>query len=143
MQRIFPPAKHAAGGAPALDGIAQLQNLLKLLQQARLLPAQRPGQRTQGGRQRLGQLFGSVGQLIKALLQRCEMMALFTGQRTPLPRQFIEKVQLFGTQPLNLFRQLALPALSQQQPLVVQGGQPRGQQHQLVAQQLHQAVGAA
>ncbi|MNP44303.1 hypothetical protein D3C76_1381580 [compost metagenome] len=62
------------------------------------------------------------------------MMALFAGQRTSLLRQFIEKGQLFGAYPLNFLRQLALPALGQQQPLVAQGGQPRGQQHQLVAQ---------
>ncbi|MNG39271.1 hypothetical protein D3C84_1272830 [compost metagenome] len=61
-------------------------------------------------------------------------MALVTGQRTPLPRQLIEKRQFFGPQTLNFLGQLALPTLGQQQPLVAQGCQPRGQQHQLVAQ---------
>lgn len=58
-------------------------------------------------------------------------------------RQLVEKRQFVGAQLLDRLRQLADPARPQQLALVAQYGEARSQQHQLVAQQLHQAVGAA
>ena len=114
VQRVFLAAKDTAGGPPALDGVAQFQYLFELLQQASLFPAQRPGQRAQGGRHGLGQLLGPVGQFVEALAQRGEMVALFARQRAALLRQFIEKGQLFGAQTLYFLGQRPFPALRQQ-----------------------------
>ncbi|MNP10600.1 hypothetical protein D3C76_1027560 [compost metagenome] len=85
----------------------------------------------------------AVRQCIETLLQRSKLAPLLTRYRAPLPGQFVEQDQFFGEQLLYFPGELTFPAFEQQFALVAQGGESCRQQHQLVAKQLHQVVGAA
>ncbi|MNZ56853.1 hypothetical protein D3C78_748110 [compost metagenome] len=114
-----------------------------MFQHPRLLPAQSPGQRTQGGRHVILELFGLQRCLVEAPLQGTEVLAS-TGWHGPaLLRQLVEERQFVSEQAVDEIRIAPLPTLGNHQLLVAQHSKPGGEQHQLIAQQLHQAVGAA
>ncbi len=65
-----------AGLAAVLDRVAEFEDFLQLLQQARLFPAQGPRQGAQGAAHGLiAVLLGVFGLLIKALLQHGKALA--------------------------------------------------------------------
>ncbi|MNE82563.1 hypothetical protein D3C80_1792940 [compost metagenome] len=61
--------------------------------------------------------------MIKALLERLELMPSLIGQRAPLPGQFVEKHQFVFTQALDMLGKLAFPAFTDQLALMAQHGQ--------------------
>ncbi|MCY1558039.1 hypothetical protein D9M68_949410 [compost metagenome] len=124
MERIqATPSVGATGRSPLLDGLVELHQFIQLLEQAGLLPAQRPGQGAQVGGQRLGQELGPVSGFIEALVCTAKRGSAGRRQGHAITPQLIQTGQFALAQQLDVRWQRALPMLLDQLTLLPQDQQ--------------------